>query len=157
MVAGCSADRIRWMTLPRLLLALGSAILWVLPVGAQLSQQIARIAEQAQGRVGIACSLPGTKLDCDLRGDVPLPMQSVYKLPTAMAAFHAVKDGKLQLDHKLHFLPSDIQAPDEYSPLKETHPQGNVDVPLEDLLRDMVMQSDNVANDIVMRALGGPA
>jgi beta-lactamase class A len=127
------------------------------PSQAQLSQTIGRLAAQAQGAVGVACSLPGTKLDCDLQGDRPLPMQSVYKLPTAMAALHAVEQGKLRLDQKLRFLPSDIQAPDEYSPLKDEHPQGNVDVLLEDLLRGMIMQSDNVANDIVMRALGGPA
>jgi len=125
-------------------------------VHAQLSEQIAGIAAQALGRVGVACSLPGTKLDCDFDADVPLPMQSVYKLPTAMAALHAVEQGKLRLDQKLRFLPSDIQAPDEYSPLKDKYPQGNVDLPLEDLLRGMVIESDNVANDIVMRALGGP-
>ncbi|MFP5226643.1 MAG: class A beta-lactamase [Acidobacteriota bacterium] len=124
---------------------------------AQLSQKIAQIAAQAQGPVGVACSLPGTKLDCDLDADRPLPMQSVYKLPTAMAALHAVEQGKLRLDQKLRFLPTDIQAPDEYSPLKDAHPHGNVDVPLEDLLRAMITQSDNVANDIVMRALGGPS
>lgn len=124
---------------------------------AQLSQRIAKIAAQAQGRVGVACSLPGTKLDCDLNATVPLPMQSVYKLPTAMATLHAVEQGKLRLDQPLRFLPSDIQAPDEYSPLKDEHPQGNVDVPLEDLLRRMIVQSDNVANDIVLRGLGGPA
>lgn len=123
----------------------------------QLSQRIAQIAAQAQGPVGVACSLPGTRLDCDLHPDRPLPMQSVYKLPTAMAALHAVEQGKLRLDQKLRFLPSDIQAPDEYSPLKDAHPHGNIDIPLEDLLRAMVTQSDNVANDIVMRALGGPS
>jgi beta-lactamase class A len=133
------------------------ALAGTVSVRAQLSQQIARIAASAQGRVGVACSLPGMKLDCDLHADVPLPMQSVYKLPNAMAALHAVEQGKLRLDQSLRFLPSDIQAPDEYSPLKDAHPQGNVDVPLEELLRGMVMQSDNVANDIVLRALGGPA
>jgi beta-lactamase class A len=140
----------------QLRLPLFFALLCALPAHGQLGQQIARIAEQARGRVGVACSLPGTKLDCDLRGDVPLPMQSVYKLPTAMTALHAVERGELRLNEKLRFLASDIQAPDEYSPLKDAHPQGNVDVPLEDLLRGMVMQSDNVANDIVLRALGGP-
>ncbi len=141
----------------RLLLPVAFALACSLPAPAQLSQKIAQIAAQAQGPVGVACSLPGTKLDCDLHPDRPLPMQSVYKLPTAMAALHAVEQGKLRLDQKLRFLPSDIQAPDEYSPLKDAHPEGNVDIPLEDLLRAMVTQSDNVANDIVMRALGGPA
>jgi len=142
---------------PALVLAVFVVLAGALPVQAQLQQEIARIAAQAQGSVGVACALPGTKLDCAFHADVPRPMQSVYKLPTAMAAFHAIEQGKLRLDQRLRFLPSDIQAPDEYSPLKDAHPRGNVDVPLEDLLHGMVMQSDNVANDIVMRALGGPA
>ncbi len=141
----------------RLLLPFAFALACSLSAHAQLNQKIAQIAAKAQGPVGVACSLPGTKLDCDLRADRPLPMQSVYKLPTAMATLHAVEQGKLRLVQKLRFLPSDIQASDEYSPLKDAHPQGNVDVPLEDLLRGMVIESDNVANDIVMRALGGPS
>jgi len=142
---------------PGIRILTGVVFLFAGPVHAQLSQQIARIGARAEGRVGVACSLPGTKLDCDFEADVPLPMQSVYKLPTAMAALHAVEQGRMRLDEKLRFLPSDIQAPDEYSPLKDAHPGGNVDMPLGDLLRGMVTQSDNVANDIVMRALGGPA
>ncbi len=141
----------------KLLLSLGSALLCALPVHAQLSRQIATVAARAQGRVGVSCSLPGTELDCDLNANVPLPMQSVYKLPIAMAALHVVEQGKLQLDQKLRFLPSDIQAPDEYSPLRDAHPQGNVDVPLQDLLQGMVMRSDNVASDIVLRTVGGPS
>lgn len=141
----------------RSLLLVGSVLLCALPSHAQLRQQIAGIAARAQGRVGVSCSLPETKLDCDLNPDVPLPMQSVYKLPIAMAALHAVEQGKLQVNQKLRFLPSDIQAPDEYSPLRDAHPQGNVDIPLQDLLQGMVTLSDNVASDIVLRTLGGPA
>src|ERR1700744_5882307 len=107
------------MRIRRLFLPFGSAVLCVLPIHAQLSRQIATIAAQARGRVGVSCSLPGTKLDCDLNAGTPLPMQSVYKLPIAMAALHAVEQGKLQMDQKLRFLPSDIQAPDKYSPLRD--------------------------------------
>jgi beta-lactamase class A len=129
----------------------------VLPVRAQLSQQIARIAAEAQGRVGVACSLPGVVLDCDLRAGDPFPMQSVYKLPIAMATLHAVEQGRFSLQQPIRFLPSDLISPDQYSPLRDAHPQANVDVPVEELLRLAVSESDGVASDILMRTLGGPA
>ncbi len=140
----------------RLLFALAAAAL-TLPTHAQLSSDIARIAAQAHGRVGVACALPGRTLDCNFRAADSLPMQSVYKLPIAMAAFHAVEQGHFTLTRKIRFLPSDMGAPDEYSPLRTAHPQANVDVSVKELLERDVTQSDNVACDILLRVLGGPA
>jgi beta-lactamase class A len=124
---------------------------------AQLNQEIARIAARAQGRVGVACALPGTALDCDLHSGDAFPMQSVYKLPIAMAMLHAVERGRFRLDQTVRFVPSDRIAPDQYSPLQSEHPQANIDVPIEDLLRRAVSDSDGVASDMLMRTLGGPA
>jgi beta-lactamase class A len=123
---------------------------------AQLSVDIARIAARAHGRVGVACSLPGRTLNCNFHAAEAFPMQSVYKLPIAMAALHAVEQGRYRLDQTVRFLPSDLIAPDQYSPLRDAHPHGNADVPFEDLLRLAVSQSDGVASDILLRVLGGP-
>ncbi|HEX3659873.1 MAG TPA: class A beta-lactamase [Acidobacteriaceae bacterium] len=133
--------------------------LLALSAAAQISlqSQIARIAAQAHGRVGVACSLPGMSMDCDFQADELLPMQSAYKLPIAVVVLHAVEEGRLSLTQKLRFLPTDIGAPDEYSPLKDAHPHGGVDVPVQELLQRMIEPSDNVACDILLRTLGGPA
>lgn len=136
---------------------MAAGIALALPATAQLQTQIARIAAQAEGRVGVACSLPGKVLACDFHATDALPMQSVYKLPIAMAALHSVEQGRFTLDQKIRFLPSDLIAPDQYSRLRDEHPHGNVDVPLEELLRLAVTESDGVASDIVLRILGGPA
>lgn len=136
--------------LPLALLAL------TLPAHAQLSTEIARIAAQAHGRVGVACALSGKPLDCDLHAADAFPMQSVYKLPIAMTMLHAVEQGRFRLDQKVRFLPSDRIAPDQYSRLQAEHPQANLEVPIEDLLRLAVSQSDGVASDILVRVLGGP-
>ena len=136
-------------------LALSSLAL-ALPAHAQLSGDIARIAALAHGRVGVACSLPGRTLDCNFHSEEPFPMQSVYKLPIAMAALHAVEQGRLALTQNVRFLPSDLIAPDQYSPLRDAHAHGNADVPVEDLLRLAVSQSDGVASDILLRVLAGP-
>jgi beta-lactamase class A len=136
-------------------LALSSLAL-ALPAHAQLSGDIARIAAQAHGRVGVACSLPGRELDCNFHAAEAFPMQSVYKLPIAIAALHAVERGRFNLTQNIRFLPSDLVAPDQYSLLRDAHPHGNADVPFEDLLRLALSQSDGVASDILLRLLGGP-
>ncbi|HZZ40175.1 MAG TPA: class A beta-lactamase [Acidobacteriaceae bacterium] len=134
------------------------ASLVVLPAGAQsLQTQIARIAAQAHGRVGVACSLPGKTLACDFHASEALPMQSVYKLPIAVVVLHAVEQERLSLTQNLRFLPSDIGLPAEYSPLKDAHPHGGVEIPVQELLQRMIEQSDNVACDMLLRTLGGPA
>ncbi len=127
------------------------------PAHAQLPADIARIAAQAHGRVGVACSLPGKTLACDLHATDPFPMQSVYKLPITMAALHAVEQGRLRLDQQIRFLPSDLISPDQYSPLRDAHPHGNADVPVQELMRLAIVSSDGVASDILIRILGGPA
>jgi beta-lactamase class A len=144
----------RFRLLPLALLALALPA-FTLRIHAQLSADIARIADQAHGRVGVACSLPGKELDCNLNSGDPFPMQSVYKFPIAMATLHAVEEHHLRLDQQVRFLPSDLVAPDQYSPLRDAHPQANVDVSIEELLHLAVSQSDGVASDILMRTLGG--
>ena len=128
----------------------------VAPQTSFLRQKISDIAAQARGTVAVACSLPGIALDCDFNSDVKAPMQSVFKLPLALAVLHKVEEGSLSLDQNVRFRPDDRILPQTYSPLQEKHPSANVDVPLEELLRLAVSQSDNVAADILLRIIGGP-
>jgi beta-lactamase class A len=124
---------------------------------AQLSAQIRAIAARAHGRVGVACSLPGTPLDCNVNASAGLPMQSVYKLPIAMAVLHAIETGRLSLVTKVPFREADLIALDQGSPLQDAHPHGGVSVPVEQLLRLAVSQSDGAASDLLLRTLGGPS
>jgi beta-lactamase class A len=93
-----------------------------------LHQRLADVAKEAQGKVYVACSLPGVKLDCDLDPRGRPPMQSTFKFPLALAVLHQVEVGKLQLDQPIHFLKSDRS--ETYSPLQEEFPEADVDVPL---------------------------
>jgi beta-lactamase class A len=119
--------------------------------------QIATEAAKARGHVGVACSLPGATLDCNYNAGAKLPMQSVYKLPIAMAALDAVEHGKFTLQTVVRFLPSDLLPKSLHSPLRDEHPQANVDVSINELLRLSVSESDGDASDILLRVLGGPA
>ena len=120
-----------------------------------LHQQISSIAQDAQGKVFVACSLPGVALNCDLNAHGHPPMQSTFKLPLAIAVLQQVERGKLTLDQPIRFLPSD-RYPGTYSPLQDAHPDANIDIPLRDLLHLTVGKSDNTAADILLRILGGP-
>lgn len=132
-------------------LLLGSAV-----AQDSLPQQIGKIAADAHGKVSVACSLPGTQLNCDLNPDAHPPMQSVFKLPLVMTMLHEVEQGKFSLDQPVRFLPDDLIVPKPYSPLQDKYPKANVDVPLRTLLEMTVSLSDNTAADILWRLLGGP-
>jgi beta-lactamase class A len=121
-----------------------------------LQHQIQVIAADAHGKVSVACSLPNSTLNCDLNPHAHPPMQSVFKLPLAITAFHLVEEGKFSLDQPIHFLSSDRILPHTHSPLQDKHPDAQVDVPLRELLRLAVTFSDNAAADLVLRVIGGP-
>jgi len=124
---------------------------------APLQDEIRKIAGDARGKVAVACSLPGSNLNCDLEEHSRPPMQSVFKLPLAVYALHLVEKGKFSLDQAIRFLPSDRILPETYSPLQDKYPNGDVDVPLRELLRLAASLSDNAAAETVLRVAGGPA
>ena len=123
---------------------------------AALRQQIAAIAVDAGGQVSVACSLAGSALNCDLNAHAHPPMQSVFKAPLALTVLHLVESGELSLEKPLRFRATD-RIPQAYSPLQDQYPTGEVDVPLRELLSMAVSLSDNVAADILLRVIGGPA
>jgi beta-lactamase class A len=122
---------------------------------ASLHQRLADIAKEAQGKVYVACSLPGVKLDCDLGPHGHPSMQSTFKFPLALAVLHQIELGKLQLDQPVRFLKSDRSV--TFSPLQNEFPEADVDVPLRKIIKLTVETSDNTAADIQLRLIGGPA
>jgi beta-lactamase class A len=121
-----------------------------------LQREIGAIAADAHGKVAAACSLPDSAVNCDLDPDAHPPMQSVFKFPLAVTALHLIETEKFSLDQPIRFLASDRILPHTHSPLQDKYPNAEVDVPLRELLRLAVSESDNVAADIVLRVIGGP-
>lgn len=133
----------------------------------KLQSKIAAIAQDAKGTVGVSCELPGTKLNCDLNAHNHAPMQSMYKLPLALTALHMGEAGKLLpgqapgdptnaiLGREIRFLPTDIIS-GSYSPLTDQFPKANVDVTFRRVLELAVGMSDNGAEQILIRLVGGP-
>jgi len=127
--------------------------------GSALTQeplQIRTIAAKASGKVSVACSLPGTLLNCDLDPTSHPPMQSVFKLPLTLTILHQVEEGKFSLDQSIPFRREDLILPKIYSPLQDKYPNAGVDVPLHTLLEMTVSLGDNTASEILLRLAGGP-
>lgn len=83
------------------------------------------------------------------------PMQSVYKLHLALTVYDLVDKGKLSPDQNIFVGKGDL-LPDTWSPLRDLYPSGNVSLPLRELLKYTVSESDNNACDILFRLVGGP-
>jgi len=67
----------------------------------QLQARLTADAAIARGRFGLSASLLETGERISLAGTDHYPMQSVYKLPIAMAVLDQVDRGKLNLDEKI--------------------------------------------------------
>ena len=122
---------------------------------ANLRSQIEKIAQSAQGRVGVAATVIETGESVDLRGDEQFPMQSVYKFPIGMTVLHLVDQGKLALTQTVHVKPTEYVSERQHSPLRDKNPKG-AHVTVEELLRYAVSESDGSASDVLMRLVGGP-
>lgn len=118
-----------------------------------LRAQIKQIAQDAKGTVGFAMLGIENRDSLSYNGREHFPMQSVMKLPIAITVLHYIDQGEYTLDQKIHIDKSDL--PPTYSPLRDKFPEGNVDLPISDLLSYMVSLSDNNACDILLKTLGG--
>lgn len=82
-------------------------------------------------------------------------MQSTYKLPIAMVMLHEIEQGRFTLNQTVHIVPSQLAAPDDYSPLRDQHPHGPIDITIRELIQLTLTPSDNVASDTLLRTIGG--
>jgi beta-lactamase class A len=139
--------------------ALASIVCLLLAAAARptdgLRGQIEEISGAAQGRVGAAVTLLEKGESVAVRGEEHFPMQSVYKLPIAMAVLHAVDGGALALDQKVAVQAADLVPAKMYSPLRDRYPHGGVELSLRELLRQAVEVSDGTASDVLLRLAGG--
>jgi beta-lactamase class A len=113
------------------------------------------IADKYAATIGFSAINLSTGKSYSVNGSKHLPMQSVYKFHLALAILAEVDKGKLTLNQPILIKKTDL-LPDTWSPLKVKYPNGNVKIPLSELLMYTVGQSDNNGCDILFRLLGGP-
>lgn len=117
--------------------------------------KIREITQTAQGHVGMAMISLEDGDTITLNGQDRFPMQSVFKLPLAVAVLDQVDRGKFSLDHIIHIRKEEL-LPETWSPIRDKFPEGT-DMKLSDILAYTVSQSDNNGCDLLFRLVGGTA
>ncbi|MCU0340546.1 MAG: serine hydrolase [Spirosomaceae bacterium] len=135
--------------------------LWV-GLGLHLQAQVATLRQQIQGIVAATDGTLGIAiLDLDSKDSLTFhntqhfPMQSVFKFHLGLAVLHGVDQGRWKLDQEILITKKDL-LPNTWSPLRDKYPEGNVKLPLRDILKFTVADSDNNGCDILFRLVGGP-
>ncbi|MBL8182284.1 MAG: class A beta-lactamase [Blastocatellia bacterium] len=117
---------------------------------AELEKQFADIAKAAGGKVGVAAVVLETGEAAFLNEDGRYPMQSVYKLPIAMAVMEQVRLFKFDLDEKVGVTKEDFVRAGMRSPLRDKNPNGG-EFTIRELLRLSLVESDGTASDVLLR------
>ena len=120
-----------------------------------LRTKIEAIIQNKKAKIGMSI------LDLD-KGDTltfnnchHFPMQSVFKFHLALAVLNQIDQGKMSLNQPIFVKKTDL-LPNLYSPMREKYPEGNVTIPLSEILQFTVSQSDNSGCDLLFRLIGGP-
>ena len=127
----------------------------VLLLQSVLSPLFAELARTSGGHVGVFATVLGSADRAELNGSERFPMQSVYKLPIAMAVLDQVDRKTLTLTQKVTFRARDMADVGFHSPLADCYPNGGIDVSVRDLIRAAIVDSDGVASDALFALAGG--
>lgn len=120
----------------------------------ELKKEINQITKDKKATVAVSVLDFETNKSFDINGDKALPMLSVFKFHIALAVLAQVDEGKLNLDQKIFIKKADLLE-NTWSPIRKKYPEGNIEMPLSELLKYTVAQSDNNGCDILLRMLGG--
>src|SRR4029450_9846454 len=85
----------------------------------ELQKQIAEIAKEGQGKVGVYAELIEAGQTVSLNSNEHFAMQSVVKVPVSMAVLQLVSDGKLNLDELIAVQKEDFVRPNSRSPIRD--------------------------------------
>jgi beta-lactamase class A len=121
---------------------------------ATLSNQFADIATRSGGHLGVFAQVIESGDSAGLNDTARFPMQSVYKLPIAMAVLDQVDRKSLTLNEKVSLSATDM-LPGLHSPMRDRYPRGGIDVSVRELIRAAIVDSDGTASDILLRLAGG--
>ena len=119
-----------------------------------LQAQFAQIASAAGGRVGVAAVMIESDDSAYLNEGEHFPMQSVYKLPIAMAVLKQIDEGKIKPDQKVRIEKSDFIGKAQHSPIRDKYPDGT-EMTVSEIMRAAISESDGTASDVLLKLIGG--
>jgi len=120
--------------------------------GSRLREEWLQIAAGTDGAVGAAALHLSSGTLISMNGDVPFPLASVCKVPTAMNILALIDEGKLTPDDQIEVLPRDVWA--GVSDLANRWPAQR-QFHLAEMIKLMVAKSDNTAVETLFRLGGG--
>lgn len=115
-----------------------------------------KIIENRDLKLGFAIYDFSSGETLSINGSDRFPMQSVFKFPIALAVLNEVDNKSLELDQDILIKKADLM-PDLWSPIREKYPQGDIQLPLSEIIQYTVSQSDNVGCDLLLKMLNGPS
>lgn len=126
------------------------------PAPAALQRQISALGRAFDGKAGIAIVSLNDGWEADWNARSLFPQQSCSKLWVAITALDAVDHRRLSLDKRVALSRSDLTL--FHQPLAAKILNGSVtSITLGELMFAAITQSDNTANDKLLRSIGGPA
>ncbi len=117
-----------------------------------LGGTLQHIEQESGGVLGVAALHIESGRSIGWRAKEHFPMMSVYKVPVALRALAMMEVGALPYRKMLRVEPSDFST--GFSPLRDNYPAGTVRT-IGQLLEASVRDSDNTANDVLMKLSGG--
>ena len=120
-----------------------------------LADSLEHLAATTDGRLGVAVTYAGTGETTLLHGHDHFPMMSVFKFPLALYILDQADKQKLSLDEPvvIHKKTWSRIA----SPMLNSYPGKTVRLTIRDLTANIILLSDNVACDVLLGRIGGPA
>lgn len=119
-----------------------------------LKARIDELVAGFDGRVGVAVRKVGEPWLLEAGATEPLPQMSVSKLWVAVSVLHAVDEGRMSMSQPVTVRREDLSI--FHQPIRRFVGQGAYRTTVEKLLVGAITQSDNAANDVLMREAGGP-
>ena len=125
------------------------------PAPAALRAQIADLGRQFDGLAGISVLSMRDGWQVDYNAARLYPQQSCSKLWVAITALDLVDQGRVRLDDRVTLGRDDLTL--FHQPIRAKILGGGATTTLRELLFTAITESDNTANDKLMRSIGGPA
>lgn len=119
-----------------------------------LQQRLGELASAYGEDVGLAVTDVAAGWTAGVDRERPYPQQSVSKLWVAIAAMKAVDEGRMDPDAWVTLTEADRSV--FFQPVAYRIGASGYHIQIADLLRRALVESDNAANDKLMRELGGP-
>lgn len=137
----------------KLIIGLIAALLVSCSKETSIKQQLEEYVAAKDARIGIAVIVNDNDT-IEVNGREPFPMLSVYKFPQALAVGDHCRRTGASFTDSIDIESAEIKE-NTWSPLREKYGVTNLRIPLRELLKLTLQQSDNNACDILFRYIGG--